>query len=329
MSRRVLALFSGGLDSLLAVFLMKRLGFEVIPIFFQTPFFPAKKALKVAKANELEIEVIDFTDEHLKMLMAPVYGYGKHFNPCIDCHGLMFRTLKSYLQSMSADFIVSGEVLNQRPMSQRYDSLNAVKKLSTIGDLIVRPLSQKRLPDTLPIREGWVNKDDMLDIVGRSRTIQLQLAMELNLKDIENSGGGCLLTDKGYTTRLKELIDHDMLDLQNIKFLQSGRHFRIDAQTKLIINRHIHELEHLHSVIDAEIILKCLHIPGPIGILCSTHSEVIKKEELVSIAASILLRYTPRATDVEPVSYGKQFQLVNTISANRYDDAQIDIHRIN
>jgi tRNA U34 2-thiouridine synthase MnmA/TrmU len=168
-NRKALALFSGGLDSLLSVFWMKKLGYEVIPIFFETPFFSSEKAIRVATANELDLKIIDFSLEHLNMLKSPVYGYGKHYNPCIDCHGLMFRTLKQYLDVYQADFVISGEVLNQRPMSQRYDAMNAVKKLSTIGDLIIRPLCQKRLTDTLPIREGWVNNySTFTAVVGQS-----------------------------------------------------------------------------------------------------------------------------------------------------------------
>ena len=325
-NKKALALFSGGLDSLLAVFWMKKLGFEVVPIFFETPFFSPEKASKVAKANGLDLVIINMTEEHLQMLMAPVYGYGKYFNPCIDCHGLMFKTLKKYLEIYQADFVISGEVLNQRPMSQRYDALNAVKKLSTIGDLIIRPLSQKRLPDTLPIREGWVNKADLLDIQGRSRSEQLKLAEELGLKEILNSGGGCLLTDKGYTKRLKEIIDHDQLDFENIKFLKVGRHFRINDGTKLVINRNTHEMEYLHSTISNEIIMKCLNIPGPIGIL---NIESPISEETLSIAGSILLRYCPKAGDKEIINFGKQFHLTNQMVCQRFDDEQIDKYRIN
>ena len=345
-NKRVLALFSGGLDSLISVFWMKKLGFEVIPIFFETPFFSRKKAIKIALSNGLDLKVIDLTAEHLKMLTSPVYGYGKHFNPCIDCHGLMFRTLKDYLDVYKADFVISGEVVNQRPMSQRYDSMNAVKKLSTIGDLIVRPLCQKRLPDTLPIREGWVNKEDLLSIQGRSRSEQLQIANDFGLKNIPNSGGGCLLTDKGYTKRLKEIIDHDQLDLQNISFLKVGRHFRVHEKTKLIINRHNNELEYLHSVISNETILKCQRVAGPIGILvsdlttfeggerggCASVEDTLAhcvSKEIISVAGSILLRYCPKASDEEIVSYGAQFHLTNDISCKRFTDEEIDKYRIN
>ena len=323
---KILALFSGGLDSLISIFWMKKLGFEVIPIFFETPFFSRKKALKVATANGFYLNVIDLTEAHLKMLTSPVYGYGKHFNPCIDCHGLMFRTLKDYLEVYDADFVISGEVLNQRPMSQRYDSMNAVKKLSTIGDLIVRPLCQKRLTDTLPIREGWVNKDDLLDIYGRSRSEQLKIAEEFGLKEIPSSGGGCLLTDKGYTKRLKEIIDHNQLDIQNIAFLKVGRHFRINDTLKLIINRHTNELDYLHTIIKNETIMKCTRVSGPIGIL---NSELPIPEEALKIAGSILLRYNPNASEIETIHYGKQFHLTQTIICKRFEDNQIDPFRIN
>lgn len=324
--KKALALFSGGLDSLIAVKWMEKLGFEVIPIFFETPFFSPEKAIRVANANNLKLKIIDISQEHLQMLKAPRYGYGKHYNPCIDCHGLMFKILNRYLEEFKADFLISGEVLNQRPMSQRYDALNAVKKLSTVGDLIIRPLSQKRLPDTLPIREAWVNKEDLLDIQGRSRTQQLKIAEELNLKEVLNSGGGCLLTDKGFTTRLKELIDKDQLDFDNIKYLKIGRHFRLNEKHKLVINRHHSEMEYIKNIISNEVVLKCLNIPGPIAVLNTT---LPISEEIISLAGSILLRYCPKAQDIEIVNYGKQFNLDFTIKCNRFTDTEIDPYRIN
>ena len=324
--RRVLALFSGGLDSLISIFWMKKLGFEVIPIFFETPFFSSEKAARIARKNGLDLKVINITTEHLKMLLTPVYGYGKHFNPCIDCHGLMFRTLKDYLTEYNADFIISGEVLNQRPMSQRRDAMDAVKKLSTIGDLIVRPLSQRLLSDTLPIREGWVNKSDLLNLSGRSRKPQIEIAEKFGLKEIPNSGGGCLLTEKGYTKRLKELINHGQLDLKNISFLKIGRHFRLSPDIKLIINRHIREMDYLLQTISDECILKCQDVPGPIGIL---NTNLPVPEDILQIAGGLLLRYCPKASDREKISYGSQFNLINEIQCARLDDAQIDKYRIN
>jgi len=324
--RKILALFSGGLDSLIAIFWMKKLGFEVMPIFFETPFFSSKKAQRLADLNDFKLTVIDITAEHLEMLLNPRYGYGKHFNPCIDCHGLMFRTLKKYLELYKADFVISGEVLNQRPMSQRYDAMNAVKKLSTIGDLIIRPLSQKRLPDTLPIREGWVAKDDLLGIVGRSRAEQLKIAEQLGLKGVGNSGGGCLLTDKGYTLRLQEILDHNQLTLPHIRFLKVGRHFRLSDTLKLVINRDIHEMEYLQSIITSETVLKCQNVPGPLGVIISPDPI---PPDILRTAAGILLRYAPKATSDEPICYGKQFALENTLLCDKLTDEQIEPFRIN
>jgi len=324
--KKVLALFSGGLDSLLSIFIMKRLGFEVQPIFFETPFFSSKKAQRLADLNGFQLTVINITPSHLEMLVNPRYGYGKNFNPCIDCHGLMFRTLKQYLEEFHADFVVSGEVLNQRPMSQRYDAMNAVKKLSTIGDLIIRPLCQKHLPDTLPIREGWVNKDDLYGFNGRSRSPQLALAAEFGLQGVGNSGGGCLLTDKGYTKRLKEIIDHNQLDEYNINFLKVGRHFRLTDTLKLVLNRTIFELEYLQTIVTNEIVIKCPDVPGPLGVL-NTFEPV--SEEVIKIAVGIMLRYCPKATENQIVGYGRQFNIDQTITGTRFTDAQIDPYRIN
>ena len=330
--KKILALFSGGIDSLISVVWMKNLGFEVIPIFFETPFFQSGKAITVANANGLDLKVINITTEHLAMLTNPKYGYGKHFNPCIDCHGLMFRVLKKYLDVFSADFVISGEVLNQRPMSQRYDSMNAVKKLSTIGDLIIRPLCQKRLPDTLPIREGWVNKDDLLAIQGRSRTEQLKIVNDLGLKEVANSGGGCLLTDKGYSIRLKEIINHGQLNIKQTNFLKVGRHFRLSNEIKIVINRRDDELDYLHGIISDEIILKCQRVPGPICILISSvpHEELGDKlTEYLTTAGNILLRYCPKADENETIHYGEQLNLIKEISCKRFTDAEIDKYRIN
>ncbi len=324
--KKALALFSGGLDSLIAVKWMERLGYEVIPVFFETPFFSPEKAIKVAEANNLDIKIIDITEEHLEMLKAPVYGFGKNYNPCIDCHGLMFKNLKTYLDEFKADFLISGEVLNQRPMSQRYEALNSVKKLSTVGDLIIRPLSQKRLPDTLPIRDGWINKDDLLDIEGRSRTPQLKIAEDLQLNEVLNSGGGCLLTDKGYTIRLKELVDKKQLNHANIKFLKIGRHFRLNDDIKLVINRHHSEMDYFKSIITDEIVVKCMNLPGPMGVL---NINTPFSEEIIKLAGGILLRYCPKASDLEIVSYGEQFNLKNQIECQRFSDSQIDPYRIN
>ncbi|HPY95681.1 MAG TPA: hypothetical protein PL063_00555 [Candidatus Cloacimonadota bacterium] len=324
---RALSLFSGGLDSIIVVKFMEKLGYEIIPIYFSTPFFQDDKAIKMAEANNIKIEIIDITEEHLEMLKNPHYGYGKHLNPCIDCHGLMFKILHRYLEKYDADFLISGEVLQQRPMSQNKNALSAVRKASTVGDLIVRPLSQKLLVDTLPIREGWVKKEDMLSISGRTRTMQIQMAEELGVKEYPNAGGGCLLTDNGYTKRLKDLLKYEMMNSFFVKFLAFGRHFRIDQDTKLIITRIKSESDIITPKLeDNELVLKCKNVPGPLGIIQSRKEITL---DTIQLSASILLKYNSKANEQDIVSWGKAFELHNDVEISRISDDELEKYRIN
>ncbi len=320
MRYKAISLFSGGLDSILAVVYMEKLGYEVIPVFFETAFFGPQKAIISAKANNINLKIHNITKEHMEMLLHPKYGYGKYMNPCIDCHGLMFKKAGELLDYYHAHFIISGEVLGQRPMSQRKDSLNSVAKLSGIKDLIIRPLSQKLLPDTLPIREGWVNKEDMLDIQGRNRKRQLEMAKQFGLKQIENPAGGCLLTDKSFSNKLKDLINHNQYSEQFIPFLKVGRHFRINENLKLILGRNSYENEILSNLAKDEIVIKAKDIKGPLGVLNYNKKP---DENEIKTASSILLRYITKAQNTEKILYGKNFELSNEITATKFDDATV------
>lgn len=321
---KVFALFSGGLDSIIAAVHMRKIGFEVLPVNFKTPFFTPKNAMKAAEENGFRLIVFDITDKYLEMLQNPRYGYGKYLNPCIDCHGMMLRTAGERMEEYGVDFIVSGEVLGQRPMSQLRNSLQAVSKLSNVRDLIVRPLSQKLLEDTKPIRENWVKKEDLLDIQGRGRTRQMQLAEEYGIKNYASPGGGCILTEKVFSRRLQDLIKHDMFDLQNILFLKDGRHFRLDDQTKFIVGRHKRDNDNLAYFIKDEIVIKTKFITGPLGILITKKSN----KEIVELAARILLRYNKKADEKSLVSYGHNNQLENDIEVTKIKDCDIDQYRI-
>lgn len=313
---RCYALFSGGLDSMLAVLYMQKLGYEVLPIFFYTPFFTAERAIRSAKKIGKELIVHDITEKHLKMMKAPKYGFGKNMNPCIDCHGLMFKEAGLLMQEQKVDFIISGEVLGQRPMSQRLDSLNAVGKLSEVKDLLVRPLSQKLLRDTKPIRENWVNKKDMLDIQGRNRKRQMELAKKFGLEDYETPGGGCLLTDHGFSKRLKDLMKYGTFNRQNIEFLKVGRHLRLDDNCKLILGRNRKENVILDKLVDTQMILQTKDIPGPFGVLISGKKPKLNKIEK---AASILLRYNSKVVEIADVAYGENNQLKDSIRTRKMD----------
>lgn len=314
------ALFSGGLDSMLAVLHMHKLGYEVIPIFFETPFFRAEKAQKAAREIGFELMVHDLTTEHLKMLKNPRYGFGKNMNPCIDCHGLMFKEAGRLMEKHGVDFLISGEVLGQRPMSQRKDALNAVGKLSEVKDLLVRPLSQKLLTDTKPIREGWVNKADMLDIQGRGRHRQLQMAEEFKINFYQNPGGGCLLTDIGYSRKLRDLMHHEMMTENFIKFLQIGRHFRLNEHTKMIVGRNNDDNAKLGNLTTDEIVFHAVGIPGPLGVVQSR--QALEQKE-IETAAALLLRYCSKAADIAEVEYGLNFKLNNKIKVHKLEEKKV------
>jgi len=297
---KALALFSGGLDSLLAIKLIEQQGIKVIPVCFESPFFSCKKAVQSAKQNNLFVHIVPLEQDYLEMIRNPKYGYGKNFNPCIDCHAFMYRKLGEMMEKFGADFLISGEVLGQRPMSQQLNGMNAVAKLSGYKDLIVRPLSQKLLQDTKPIREGWVDKELLLELQGRSRTPQIELAEKFGITEYPTPAGGCLLTDPGYSKRLKDLKQHDMFAKRFVTFLNVGRHFRLDDSTKLIIGRNQNDNEYMTVLLEnnesqGNIVLKAKVIPGPTGIVQSR--DEIVSDEILKLAAEIIVRYLSKVND--------------------------------
>lgn len=320
------ALFSGGLDSMLSVKVMIDLGFRVTPIFFKTPFFGPRKAEKAAEELGLKLLVHDITESHLEVVKNPRYGYGKYMNPCIDCHALMFQKAGELMEEHGFDFLISGEVLGQRPMSQRRDALNAVSKLSSVKDLIVRPLSQKLLDDTKPIREGWVDKEELLDIQGRGRHRQLELAEKYGFQYYSTPGGGCLLTDKSFSMRLRDLMVHNMMALDSIELLKVGRHFRINEDVKIIIGKNKFDNKRLAELAKEKTMLYTKDKPGPLGVLDSKREPA---ESELHLAASILARYVSgyRSGDLVVVSIQKE-QISSDIEAVRLSAEQCNEYMI-
>jgi len=314
------ALFSGGLDSMLAILHMQKLGYKVLPIFFSTPFFGPDRAQKTADKLGFDLIVHNLTDLHLKMMEKPKYGFGKNMNPCIDCHGLMFHEAGRLMKDYNVDFIISGEVLGQRPMSQRKDALNSVGKLSEIKDLLIRPLSQKLLADTLPIREGWVIKDEMLDIQGRNRKRQMKMAEELGINFYPSPGGGCLLTDPGFSRKLKDIRQYNMMNKDSIELLKVGRHLRLNDKVKLIIGRNKDENKLISDLALNNIVLQTKDFPGPLGIIQS--NEKMMNED-IKLAGSILLRYNSKIENSAIIQYGKNFELNDEIECEKMSDENI------
>jgi tRNA U34 2-thiouridine synthase MnmA/TrmU len=235
---RALGLCSGGLDSILAALVLKAQNIHVQWVSFETPFFSAKKAIEASKNTGIALEVRNITDIYLNMLKDPRCGYGKNLNPCMDCHALMFHLAGKILKEQGFHFLFSGEVLGQRPMSQTRTSLRYVEKHSTMEGYILRPLSAQKLPETIPEQKGWVDRTRLLDIAGRSRKRQIQLAKEYGINSYPAPAGGCLLTDKNYCKRLKDLLDHDVTTHEtDLMLLKYGRHFRLTPHSKMIVGR--------------------------------------------------------------------------------------------
>ncbi|MBN1948679.1 MAG: hypothetical protein JW784_02950 [Candidatus Cloacimonetes bacterium] len=322
---RCFALFSGGLDSMLAARLMQDLGYEVIPVFFRTPFFEPDQARQAAAHIGFKLLVIDISAEHLQMLGNPRYGFGKNFNPCIDCHALMFHRAGEMMPEYAVDFLISGEVVGQRPMSQRPDALNAVGKLSGYKDLLIRPLSQKLLPDTLPIREGWVDKEKMLAIQGRGRSRQMEMARTWGITSYRHPGGGCLLTDVVFSRKLRDLIKYGQLNLQQVELLKYGRHFRLSAGVKLIVGRHEQDNDNLQALAEGLVVLQTPALPGPLAVM---NTSEIPPTALLQMAAGLLLRYNNKIIGKVQVNYGIWPHTDNILSAEALSSDEVEEYRI-
>ncbi|HDT14945.1 MAG TPA: hypothetical protein ENN55_01920, partial [Firmicutes bacterium] len=212
-----LALFSGGLDSMLAVLYMEKLGFNVIPVNFNIGVFFKKYKeedgkLKYAKETPFknEVRVIDISDDFLKMFKSPPYGFGKQMNPCIDCKIMMLKKAKEVMEEYGAGFVITGEVLGQRPMSQNASAAKKIRDESGLEGFLVRPLCAKAMEPTKPEKLGWIDREKLLGITGRGRKQQFEMAKQFGIDgNIETPAGGCLLTEEQYAKRLKDFISRN------------------------------------------------------------------------------------------------------------------------
>ncbi len=267
---RALGLCSGGLDSILAALVLRRQGIDVEWVVFETPFFSADKALRAARLNRVPITVKPILPIYLEMLKSPPAGYGKQMNPCMDCHALMFKLAGEEMKTRGFDFLFSGEVSGQRPMSQNKNSLRYVEKNSGFDGVIVRPLSAQNLPVTLPEKKGLVDRERLLNFSGRTRKPQLELAARLGVTDFPSPAGGCLLTEKGYASRLRDLFEHqDTYRTPEFYLLSYGRHLRLNGGHKLIVGRSKLENKKIEALIDSTVDteFRVQNWPGPVSLV--------------------------------------------------------------
>ena len=266
---RGLCLLSGGLDSQLAVCVLRAQGVSVEGVVFASPFFKIVAAKQAAENLGLTLHVVDFTRDILGLVKQPTHGFGGALNPCIDCHALMIRRAGELMTEKGFDFVATGEVLNQRPMSQNRRSLGIVEKDSTLGGRLVRPLSALLLEPTLPETEGLIDRSRLLGLSGRTRKPQMELAAQYGLKEYPSPAGGCLLTEKGFCRKLDDLRQHEGLDSERlVRLLLCGRHFRLPGGAKCVAGRDSRDNAALKQArAEEDVLLHTVNVPGPTALI--------------------------------------------------------------
>ena len=304
---KAVALLSGGLDSTLAVKIVLDMGIQVDAVNIHTGFClidhrryissrrgevpPRNEALRAAAELGVRIEMIDISGEYLDVVLNPKHGYGSAANPCIDCRILMLRRAREYMERIGADFLVTGEVLGQRPMTQHRGTMRHIAKESGTADILLRPLSAKLLDPTKPEIEGLVDREQLYGISGRGRKDQIRLARERGIADYPQPAGGCcFLTDKNYARKFRDLIAHcprGSITSDDLMILKAGRHFRVSESAKAIVGRDKAENEFLERFTAGRWIFKVLDYQGPL-----TLAEGEPDREDLRAIASITARYS-------------------------------------
>jgi len=281
---------------MLAVKVLQEQQIELLAVTFVTPFFGPSKGIAAGKKAGIETRALDISQAHLEMLKNPRYGYGSQLNPCIDCHGLMLREAAKLMDSEGADFLFTGEVLGQRPMSQRRDSLRSVEKLSGVAGYILRPLSAKLLPLTKVEQQGLVDRNMLLDIQGRSRRRQKELARKYALTDYPQPGGGCMLTSEGFSNRLRKLLAaRPSATVEDVEIIKWGRAFILSGKTICMVGRRQSENDKLDSLARSQdILLRSTDCPGPTCLLLAPDGH-----KDIDLAATLLATYSDAPQQVQ------------------------------
>jgi len=308
--KKALALLSGGLDSSLAAWLVKKQGILVEGLIFKSYFFGPEKGIAAAKQLKIPYQIIDFSKKHLRIIKKPRHGYGKAANPCLDCHILMLKETKKILEKKKFDFVITGEVLGQRPFSQNKQALLLIANKSGLSDRLLRPLSAKLLPVTLPEKKKLINRKKLLAIKGRSRKEQIKLAQKIHLKFLQPAGG-CILTEKEFAKKLFELQEKKpRFNGSDIALLKIGRHFW-QAATKIIIGRSKQENEILEKLaLPKDILIEPANFAGPSALI---RGKKIGQENIIK-AKKLIKKYS-KLKKIPPkiVFFGSNQESVETL----------------
>lgn len=301
MKTKAILLLSGGLDSSLALHLMAKQGIELTVLHFTTLFCTCDKkgagcganAYSVCKQLGIPLKIIEMTADYLPVIRNPRHGYGSGMNPCVDCRILMFSKAKKIMEEIGASFIITGEVLAQRPMSQMRYTLGLIERESGLQGKILRPLSAQHFPPTDAEKQGLVDRQQLLDISGRSRKPQITLAAQLGFTEYPCAAGGCLLTDKNFAIRLRDLFKYNIDNLNDIKLLKVGRHFRLSPLAKLIVGRNQTDNEQiLRLAQSADSQFEVLNTGSPFCLLRVYNGLNSGLNGYIGLSASICARYS-------------------------------------
>jgi tRNA U34 2-thiouridine synthase MnmA/TrmU len=301
---KCVALFSGGLDSSLAVLTMLEQGVEVTALMFLTHFgcdledksSCSQNPQPIAEKFGFQLKLMHLGEKFIEIVKNPKHGYGKNMNPCIDCRILMLKEAREFMQMIDADFLISGEVLGQRPKSQMRNSLNLIEREAGVEGILLRPLSAKLLEPTIPEQQGLVDREKLLDFNGRSRKPQMKLADKYGLSDYPTPAAGCLLTDHGYSARLKDLLTYKPdICFEDLNLLRVGRHFRLNPEVKMVVGRNQEENDKIESYADSsDTLLEARQTGSPIVLLRGKPDD-----ESVMIAARTTARYCDQKNETK------------------------------
>ena len=306
-SVKALGLLSGGLDSILASELIRRQGIEVVAFNVKTPFCIPKKdgaseAAEAAKQLKIPLKVVSVEKDYLQIVRKPKHGYGKNMNPCIDCKIFMLKKAKKYAEEVGADFIFTGEVLGERPKSQHCPALRLIEKEAGLKGKLLRPLSARLMDETAAEKKNLVDRTKLLNIQGRSRKPQLQLAREFGIRNYPSPAGGCLLTCEEYSKKLRDLFaSKKRVSATDVALLRVGRHFRL-GKNKIIVGRNEAENKVLFTQkLPGEYYFELSDVVGPITIL-----QGPKTKNAIETAAKLTAYYSDAETKKVKVGFGRE-----------------------
>ncbi|MCD6379233.1 hypothetical protein J7M07_02150 [bacterium] len=340
---KAIGLVSGGLDSILAVEVMKKQNVELVALYIingfdqetlrvrsnisldENKWLRDKKAY-MTKSLGIDVRIIDISEGFLETVSSARYGYGKNCNPCIDCKISFLTKAKELMLELGADFVFTGEVLGQRPMSQRKQAMDLIEQRSGLEGILLRPLSARILPETEIEKKGWVRREYLLDIQGRSRKRQIDMAADLGITDYPAPAGGCILTDENYSRRLKDLFTHKIreeLTPEDTVLLSVGRHFRLADDVKIVVGRDESENEYIEKVCNDGWLAFAAQVPGPTVAIQGKSGE----KELVK-AASFAARYSDAKEASEVDIIVRKIDQEKTITVSPVSNDELERYRL-